>query len=212
MGNKSTSSSKPISSKNKEDKESLAQLYSFGHEPVIKQQKKNLEKIKNIKNIADDENKRSSSFKQPTQKKNFDAQQFWNSLDTQQTYHTNANTIYIIGKAKRAIGIDLTTTDPKLPSPVGKIDNHMTIFYRSSSNNQFTKNDIETINYQITKWKKSNNIHNIPFQLEPGHGRSANIKGSLCKLCIDIRKACQNICSDNQVTPHVGLLTRNYRK
>ncbi len=54
-----------------------------------------------------------------------------------------------VGKANRAIGIDLTNTKPELPCPVGKIDNHMTIFYRSSSKKQFTKNDIQIINNQI---------------------------------------------------------------
>ena len=142
----------------------------------------------------------------------FDVKAFWNKLDTKQTYSTNADKVYIIGKAKRAIGIDLTDTKPELPSPVGKIDNHMTIFYNSSSKQSFTNKDIQIIDKTILKWKKQNKIESVvSYEIEPGHGRSANINGDLCDLCKYIRKECQNVCKDDQVPPHVGLLTRNYR-
>ena len=146
--------------------------------------------------------------------KELDVTKFWKELDTEKEYSISGDKVYIIGAAKRAIGIDMTETIPSLPSPVGQIDNHMTIYYRSSSKKQFTNNDIQIIKKSIIEWKKLKHIvNNISFTLEPGHGRSANINGDLYDLCLYLREKCkESICDDKQIPPHVGLLTRNYRK
>lgn len=162
----------------------------------------NVKELKAKKDLNKDEN----------EEKKFNADAFWKALDKEQKYSTPGDKVYIIGQAKRAIGIDLTDTTPSLPSPVGKIDNHMTIYYRSSSKKQFTNNDIEIIKKSIIEWKKSKQIENVSYTLEPGHGRSANINGNLSDLCLYVRAKCkESVCSDEQAPPHVGILTRDYR-